>query len=176
MRSFRSDPLLGIARGVLIFVMAVMIVAAAGLAIGLAAIVVMYPTVLAKLAEHGVAPVAGWWSAFGVILLGAAMVAIVFRFTQLLKHIVDTVGEGDPFIPDNAVRLNHMAWLTIAMQAVGLAIASLAYWLAQAIHEADADIDVNVDINALMLALVLFILARVFRRGAEMREELEGTV
>ncbi len=30
--------------------------------------------------------------------------------------------------------------------------------------------------NGLLLMLILFILARVFRKGAEMRAELEGTV
>lgn len=104
------------------------------------------------------------------------MVAIGFRFTDLLRRIVDSVGEGDPFIPVNAVRLNHMAWLTIALQAVAIPLGALGYWIGQIADKADVDADFDIDINAVMLAIVLFILARVFRRGAEMREELEGTV
>ena len=41
---------------------------------------------------------------------------------------------------------------------------------------ADLRADFGFSGGGLLLMLVLFILARVFRRGAEMREELEGTV
>jgi hypothetical protein len=34
----------------------------------------------------------------------------------------------------------------------------------------------GISFGGFLLALVLFILARVFRKGTEMREELEGTV
>jgi hypothetical protein len=40
----------------------------------------------------------------------------------------------------------------------------------------DADFDFGVSLGGLLLALTLFILARVFRQGAAMREDLEGTV
>jgi hypothetical protein len=38
------------------------------------------------------------------------------------------------------------------------------------------DVDFGLSFGGVLLALVLFILARVFRKGAEMRAELEGTV
>ena len=34
----------------------------------------------------------------------------------------------------------------------------------------------NVELTGILLTLILFILARVFREGSRMREELEGTV
>ena len=37
-------------------------------------------------------------------------------------------------------------------------------------------VDSGFDVNGLLLMLILFILARVFRKGADMRAELEGTV
>ena len=41
---------------------------------------------------------------------------------------------------------------------------------------ASISVDADFSTNGLLLALVLFILARVFRTGAKMREDLEGTV
>ena len=39
-----------------------------------------------------------------------------------------------------------------------------------------AVLSVAIPSGALILALILFVLARVFRRGADMRDGLEGTV
>jgi len=38
------------------------------------------------------------------------------------------------------------------------------------------NIDGGLDGGSILLILILFILARVFREGARMRDELEGTV
>jgi HAMP domain-containing protein len=171
----RIDPLLAIARGIIVFLMAVMIFAMTMVAIGAGAVVVMFPTVMAKLAEHG-APALSFWAILATLACAAAIVAVVYRFLDRLRLIVNTVDAGDPFIPVNADRLQEMAWLTIAMQVLTIPMASLGYWMATNLDNAKADIDVDIDINGVILALVLFILARVFRRGAEMREELEGTV
>jgi hypothetical protein len=105
----------------------------------------------------------------------------VFRLFQLLKRIVDTVGEGDPFVPMNARRLTQMAWLTLAMQLVTLPIGSLAVWIGAEMTKLGAhtdidDVQMGISGNGLLLMLILFILARVFRQGAAMRDELEGTV
>jgi len=175
MTSFRSDPLLGLARGILIFSMVLAVIAAAGFLIGAGVIVAMYPAVTGWLAEHA-APALSFWAILAIALLAAGVFVLIYRFANLLRRIVDTVGDGDPFIPDNADRLNHMAWLVIGVQALSIPIGALGAWLAMHIKDAQIDIDAGLDINGVLLAVVLFILARVFRRGADMREELEGTV
>ena len=38
------------------------------------------------------------------------------------------------------------------------------------------EVTADVSANGLLLVLVLFILARVFKTGAQMRDDLEGTV
>ena len=38
------------------------------------------------------------------------------------------------------------------------------------------DVDFGIDGESLLLILILFVLARVFREGAAMQAELEGTV
>ena len=40
----------------------------------------------------------------------------------------------------------------------------------------DATSDFGITLDGILLAVILFILARVFRQGAAMREDLEGTV
>jgi len=120
-----------------------------------------------------------FWAVGGILVLVSVLCGLGFRIFQLLKKIVDTVSEGDPFIPDNAARLTLMAWLVLAGQIVGLPIATIAAWINKA-AEGWGHTDINVVVgfaeNGLLLLLLLFILARVFRKGAEMRAELEGTV
>ena len=38
------------------------------------------------------------------------------------------------------------------------------------------DVNYEISVSGLLAILMTFVLARVFQRGAEMREELEGTV
>ena len=116
-----------------------------------------------------------------VSLLAVALVlcVLVFLFFGKLRGIIDTVADGDPFVPANADRLNAMGFLQIAIYAVSL-IASgtamlVADWARQ-FTDAEISASVDVDVPAILLIIVLFILARVFRHGAAMREDLEGTV
>ena len=107
------------------------------------------------------------------------LLAVGFVFFGKLRAIVATVGEGDPFAPENADRLNLMAWLTLLGQAFMIPIAGLgllaAKW-AEPMENSDVTIDAGFDIEGILLAIILFILARVFKHGAAMREDLEGTV
>lgn len=44
-------------------------------------------------------------------------------------------------------------------------------------HELHAEVGGGgIDASGILLVILLFILARVFRKGTEMREDLEGTV
>ena len=43
-------------------------------------------------------------------------------------------------------------------------------------QDLDISIDASISLSGILLVLLLIILARVFDRGAEMREELEGTI
>jgi hypothetical protein len=56
----------------------------------------------------------------GVICIGLA--AWMFILTA---RIIDTASTGDPFVARNADRLNHIAWLLLAVQAVGFAVDAL---------------------------------------------------
>jgi len=120
------------------------------------------------------APPEAWWWLFGISLLDTLVLGLCLLFVFQLVQIVDSVGDGDPFVPQNAGRLDRMAWLALAMQAVSLAKLPLAALLEP--HLKDFPLGIDFSLWGIVLALTLFILARVFRKGAEMKADLEGTV
>lgn len=116
----------------------------------------------------------------GLLAIAFAILAALFVFFGKLRAIIDTVGSGDPFAPANADRLSLMAWLLLATQILTWPLIALALVVAEWAQELD-DIDLSLeldgfDLTGILMVLTLFILARVFRHGAAMREDLEGTV
>ncbi len=109
-----------------------------------------------------------------VFTLALAALVLGERFLFQLKLIIDTVPGGEPFVIDNAHRLERMGWIVLAIQALGLATAFFAATVAEMASK--LSIKVEFSLTGLFLAAILFILARVFRHGATMREDLEGTV
>lgn len=183
MTSIKRDPLLAVAKGVLWFLMGLMALSVVACLSAAPTVFFMRDHVMAELLKDAPDLVFPQFIAAvtAVCLLAAALLAVLFRIFQLLKQIVDTVGEGDPFVPVNAGRLTRMAWLTLVVQLIGLPIAGIALWIHNVAKGAGANlsdihVDTGLDANGLLLMLILFILARVFRKGAEMRAELEGTV
>ena len=94
----------------------------------------------------------------------------------MLGRIIDTVEAGDPLTIENAERLNRMGWIALIFQAATLPISGLAAYLRDLLPTDELSVDFQFSLTGVLLALVLFILARVFKHGAQMREDLEGTV
>jgi hypothetical protein len=174
--SLRQDPLLGIARAILTFLLGLSAFVGVVLLLAVPAVLLNQDKVVAEFGRVPEAAAAGdiVGAVLAVMMLVAVLAALSFGFVRHLRRIVDTVRQGDPFTPENAMRLRAMAWLSIAVQLAALAAGALTMWLEEATKELQANFDVS--IGGILLPLVLFILARVFRRGAEMRDELEGTV
>ncbi len=128
------------------------------------------------------------WQAIVAILafIGflAALVGLLFWFFQNLDRIIISVAEQDPFTPRNARRLTAMGWITLAAQAIAFALDRLGQRINTLFPQGagtdgwsfSIDGELSFSVEGVLLALVLFILARVFSKGAEMREDLEGTV
>ena len=176
-----KDPLLGAARILLIFFIAVLGFAAAAVALAAPTVWVLQDRVTTAFAAEGVADTARIFPALPIVMLAiAVLLALGVYFLVLLRRIVNSVGEGDPFVPVNASRLSRMGWAVLAGQVLSIPIGRAVEWIATIVSDDKSDIrvgdDFGLDAGGLLLMLVLFILARVFRRGAEMREELEGTV
>ncbi len=113
--------------------------------------------------------------AVSVMLIGLTVIdGLSIQFLRKLIAIIDSVGQGSPFIPENAVRLRGMGWLVLTMQGMELLGPPLTPWLRQAL--ANHRFFVPFSLGALVTALLLFILARVFDHGTRLAEDVEGTV
>jgi hypothetical protein len=105
-----------------------------------------------------------------IVVVGVIGAAIVHTILLRLLAIVDTVRAGDPFILENAIRLNAIAWRVLALEGLRLIVAAIA----AAVWEPG-----RVDAFSFapwLAVLLLFVLAGVFAQGARLREDLEGTV
>ena len=173
-----SDPLLTLARTVILIVQTILGIAAAALIFGIPFVIFGRGIIIAEIQKETGAATATFPSLeiAAVMALGLAIVVLSFLFLRYLRRIVDTVGEGDPFIPVNAERLTAMAWMMVAVQVLALAILPLIIRVQTAFEETRPSLETDVDIGGIVLAITLFILARVFRHGAAMRADLEGTV
>ncbi|VVT05570.1 DUF2975 domain-containing protein [Erythrobacter sp. EC-HK427] len=115
----------------------------------------------------------------GVITLALLAVGMLFAFFDNLRRIIRTVGDGDPFAPVNADRLSRMAWLMLGVELIEFPMAAIGIMVAdwaEQFDEASVSFEGGFDFSGALIVILLFILARVFKRGAEMRDDLEGTV
>jgi hypothetical protein len=107
-----------------------------------------------------------------MMVVGFAVFALLHRVLKKLIAIVDTVRVGDPFVPENAVRLTQIAWAVLALQVLHLVFGVFA----KALSSENAVIDWKFSLTGWVAVLLLFVLARVFEEGTRMRADLEGTV
>ncbi len=174
-----KDPLLTFARIVLMLSIAVMAFATTALIVALPVMLINQSRLLAELAADGKDALPALIPAIAFVIAGAAgLLAMGVYFLMLLRRIVNSVGEGDPFIPENAKRLSRMGWVAIIAQAAAMPVGIAFVWVAEIAADPSDHVDNDFGFSGggILLVLILFILARVFRKGTEMREELEGTV
>lgn len=100
-------------------------------------------------------------------IVGAAMVHMILR---RLLAIVDTVRDGDPFILENARRLDTIAWSVLVLEVLRLMVMAIAavVWEPGRLG--------GFSFAPWLAVLLLFVLSGVFAHGARMRADLEGTV
>ncbi|MBV7265869.1 DUF2975 domain-containing protein [Erythrobacter ani] len=183
MKAEFNDPLLLAGKVLTLIMQGLMALAGAVLTIMIPVVLLFQDEINAEIAEEHAEIITSLpaMPLVGVFLLIIAIVTLTFLFFGKLRAIIGTVGERDPFVPENASRLNVMAWLLLAVQALMIPAAGLgllvAEWANQ-FEEADvtADFGFDFDLTAILMVVTLFILARVFKIGAAMREDLEGTV
>lgn len=173
-----TDPLLTGAKVIVALLIALSIFIMAMFAIALGVVVtVARGDLQADLAAAGAPDFAFWIVALAIaMLIGLAWHA--YRFMRDLWAIIGSVDAGDPFQPENANLLSRMSRTALGAYITAFLIALQAAWLARFEPKGVLDLEVNIDlgVGGLLLILTLFILARVFRRGSAMREDLEGTV
>ena len=107
------------------------------------------------------------------VLLGIlASVAVYQLFTRLLA-ILDTVRAGDPFVVANADRLQRIGWALLVIQLLDLGLGAIVL----ALDRLGVDHATWVPgFTGWIGVIMVFVLARVFRVGAAMRDDLAMTV
>ena len=168
----RTDMLLTISRHALRIAIAVMVAAMVVVAWAMIALFFFPARRIAEqlAAAPAITPPLIFLSA-GIVIV---MLVLSLRFAMELGRIVHTVQTGDPFEPANADRLARMGWLALGVTIASWLLFPLVSWLAQYFEE--ISVGGGTSLGGLALAVTLFILARVFRHGAAMRDDLEGTV
>ena len=179
----KRDPLLTASRLLLMAFIGVLSFAGVAIVLAIPLVIGFQGRVLTEAAAKGVEAGPELIGAILIVLAGVAvLLALAVYFLVLLRRIVLSVGEGDPFIPQNAERLSRMGWAALIGQLASIPAGAMVLWIASLVEDspshahADLHSDLGFSASGILLTLVLFILARVFRRGAEMRDELEGTV
>ena len=109
------------------------------------------------------------WSCLMVLPVAAAVHVIL---TRLVAMIRDTQA-GAAFSESNAKRLTTIAWALLAINVVDLAYGQLSVWASAVSGEYFGWAP---SLTGWFAVPLLLVLARLFRDGAAMREDLEGTV
>lgn len=181
MTTHTNDPLLLAGKVATIFAQIAMAIGATALVIGLPIVIFLQDKIIGGLQEKAGSPdlLFPMFALIGIMLIGLATVVALFIFFGKLRAIIGTVGDGDPFQPANADRLSMMGWLMLGVQLIMFPAAALGVYLARFADEVEdmhLSVDGGFDLTGILLVIILFILARVFRHGAAMRDDLEGTV
>jgi len=109
-----------------------------------------------------------------IAVLGLLAVPLNLAVLKRLLAMVGTVRAGDPFITDNAYRLQTIAWLLLGQQLLSLVIAIIGKAVSTPAHH--LRLDAGFSPGGWLAVILTFVLARVFAEGTLMREDLEGTV
>ena len=114
------------------------------------------------------------WGLRAVAALGLVATVLNALVLRRLLAMVDTVRHGDPFVADNANRLQAIAWTLLALQILSLVIGGIGKAISTPAHP--LHLGAGFSTAGWLAVLLTFILARGFAAGAVMREELAGTV
>lgn len=109
-----------------------------------------------------------------IAVFGLVAIPLNYLILKRLVAMVETVRAGDPFVAANAVRLQAIAWLLLALQILSMVIGAIGKAVSSPAHP--IDIDAGFSVNGWLAVLLTFLLARVFAEGTRMRDDLQGTV
>jgi Protein of unknown function (DUF2975) len=108
-----------------------------------------------------------------IAALGLVGVPLNFIIVSRLLAMVNTVSAGDPFVAQNAARLQIISWAVLGQQLLQLIIGTIAGSVSTPAHPLHIS---AFSAGGWLAVVLLFVLARVFREGTRMRDDLQGTV
>jgi hypothetical protein len=109
-----------------------------------------------------------------IAALGLVAIPLNHAVLKRLLAMVETVRRGDPFVAANALRLEAIAWVLLALQLLSLVIGGIGKAISTPAHP--LHLDAGFSLSGWLAVVLTFVLARVFAQGTLMREDLEGTV
>jgi hypothetical protein len=113
------------------------------------------------------------WRPLGSLVLGVIALTMVRTIIRRLLAMIRAVGKGEAFAPNNVGRIEEIAGHVLGLQILGT-LGRIAGTPVGGEH--GASFEFGLAPAGIAFVLLLYILARVFREGAAMREDLEGTV
>jgi hypothetical protein len=162
------DPLLTAARVLLYVLLVSVVIALVWTVIGLVVHVVSYNSALL------VPPSDPLWRPVGRALFGLAALSMIQAIIYHQLAMIRAVAAGEAFAPGNVGRVEKIAGDVLGLQILGTFAHIIGVQVGGDID--GFDLAVGLSPAGVAFVLLLYILARVFRQGAAMREELEGTV
>lgn len=96
----------------------------------------------------------------------------------LLRKIVISVGNGEPFIEANVRRIRAIGIITVAAEFIrGLGVLAIQAWVADSVKTGIfMTVDVRWNLAILVLGAVIISLAEVFRYGMQLQSDADLTV
>ena len=149
--------------------------------VGAAILVLLVATIVAPewtLSALGIPP--GSWirpmltGLRAIAALGLVAIPLNHAILTRLLAIVGTVRSGDPFVAQNASRLQTIAWVLLALQLLSMVIGGIGKAIST--HAHPLHLDAGFSASGWLAVILTFVLARVFAHGTLMRQDLEGTV
>jgi Protein of unknown function (DUF2975) len=111
--------------------------------------------------------IGGRWDTY----LALPTLGFVWLIINRLRAILASVNAGDAFEYPNVQRLRMVGW-----GLIGLQITSYVETIGRPFFEGGTRAALNLDGDMWIAILVVFILAEVFRQGAQMRDDAQMTV
>jgi len=108
-----------------------------------------------------------------MVVLGIASALAIHPIFASLLRIVATVQAGDPFVDANATLLGRIGWALLVLQCLDLVLGALMRWISALKLDATGW---SPSLGGWIAVVMIFVLARVFRIGARMRDDLATTV
>ena len=179
-----EDLVLKSARLLLGFFRIAVIIASVALVLSLPAMAIVGPEILADVGDDFVnqPPVEVLWVAAGFVLVLLLIMLLSYFTIDRLRKILASVREGDPFNRTNGLRLRGMGIAIFAIQLLTLVLGGAMGIIVGLLGELKdgkentIHMEFGISLSGILLVLLLIILARVFDRGADMRDELDGTI
>jgi Protein of unknown function (DUF2975) len=109
----------------------------------------------------------------GIAILIIPTTYAAHRIFKAIGQIIDTAIQGEPFVVSNAALLRIIGWALLAIQFLDL----IAGYLVMRFSDATGEYwGWSLAVTGWLAALLMFVLARIFEHGAQLRDDLEGTV